>query len=111
VGRKVNLEIEKKPMKPGKVLLKVDGLSMRPKHATKDLLKDITLKCMQMKFCALQDRSNGQSELVYALTGMTDYKEGSITLNGTTSQRLPYGNESQKESDTFPKTDKNTDSC
>ena len=82
VGRKINLNIEKKSLKPGETILKVEDLHMKPKHATKYLLKNIGFEVRKNEIvCIAGIDGNGQSELVYALTGMMPFEQGKITLS------------------------------
>ncbi|MFA0814330.1 MAG: ABC transporter ATP-binding protein [Anaerofustis sp.] len=82
VGRKINLKIDKDEQTPGDVILSVEHLSMKPKHSSKNLLKDINFDVHKKEIlCIAGIDGNGQSQLIYALTGMMPFEEGSISIN------------------------------
>jgi simple sugar transport system ATP-binding protein len=82
VGRKVLLEVEKKPATPGAVVLQVEDLRVRDDHKV-ERLKGISLEIRAGEILGIAGvAGNGQSELLAALGGMTR-ATGRITLNGT----------------------------
>lgn len=84
VGRKVNLEVKKSDIKPGENILEVKNLTVKnPIGKVKDIVRDVSfeVKAGQIVTIAGID-GNGQSELVYALTGLMDIKSGSIIIKG-----------------------------
>ena len=82
VGRKVNFTVEKGEEKIGDTVLKVEGLGYHPKTSHKELLKNISLEVKRGEIvCIAGIDGNGQSELVYALTGMIPVTSGHIYLN------------------------------
>jgi simple sugar transport system ATP-binding protein len=83
VGRKVSLEVEKPPASPGAVVLETKGLTVRNRATGKDLVRDVSFKVREGEIvCISGIDGNGQSELVYALTGMLPADSGSVTLMG-----------------------------
>ena len=83
VGRKVNLVVEKPESKPGDVILDVQGLTMRSKTHGKPLVNNVSFTVRAGEIvCIAGIDGNGQSELVYALTGIQQANEGSIKLGG-----------------------------
>ena len=86
VGRKVLLEVEKGPAKPGDVVLKVEDLRVRDEHKV-ERLKGVSFEIRAGEILGIAGvAGNGQSELLSVLGGMLDAKdraEGSILLNGT----------------------------
>lgn len=82
VGRKINLEIDKDAAAPGDVILKVENLTMKPKRSPKYQLNNINFEVRKNEIvCIAGIDGNGQSELIYALSGMMPYNSGKITLN------------------------------
>lgn len=83
VGRKVSLMVEKPEVQPGKVILETKGLTVASKTSHKNLIEDVTFQVRAGEIvCIAGIDGNGQSELVYALTGMIPADSGSIHLNG-----------------------------
>lgn len=81
VGRDVNFKVEKGQQDLGDVVLKVENLTYFPKHANKELLKDISFEVRRGEIvCIAGIDGNGQSELVYALSGMVPITSGKILL-------------------------------
>lgn len=81
VGRKVNFKVDKKDKEAGKDILRVEHLTVE-KKGHKNLLSDINLHVREGEIvCIAGIDGNGQSELVYALTGMIHPTSGSIYLN------------------------------
>ena len=80
VGRKVNFNVEKKPAQPKNVMLDVRNLSVA-KKGHQDVVKNVSFQVHEGEIvCVAGIDGNGQSELVYALSGLMDAKEGSIRL-------------------------------
>ena len=83
VGRKVNMVVEKPDGKPGDVVLSVKGLTVRGKTHDKPVVNNVDLEVKAGEIvCIAGIDGNGQSELVYALTGIYPANEGSIVLDG-----------------------------
>ncbi|MGN0518646.1 MAG: ABC transporter ATP-binding protein [Acutalibacteraceae bacterium] len=81
VGRPVNFVVEKGEQKIGKEILKVENLSVASSHAGKNAVNDVSFSVRQGEIvCIAGIDGNGQSELVYAITGIMPHKEGKITL-------------------------------
>jgi general nucleoside transport system ATP-binding protein len=81
VGRKVLLEVEKKPATPGAVVLSVQDLHMRDEHGV-ERLKGISFDIRAGEILGIAGVSgNGQSELLEALGGF-GAATGVITLKG-----------------------------
>ncbi len=82
VGRKVLLEVEKKPAQLGDVVLSVKNLRVRDEHKV-ERLKGISFDIRAGEILGIAGVSgNGQSELLEALGGF-GVATGEITLNGT----------------------------
>jgi simple sugar transport system ATP-binding protein len=81
VGRKVRLEVEKKPALLGKVVLKVEDLRVRDEHGV-ERLKGVSFEVRSGEILGIAGvAGNGQSELLEALGGIAK-ATGRITLNG-----------------------------
>ena len=81
VGRKVLLEVEKKPATPGDVVLSVKDLKVRDEHGV-ERLKGVSFDIRAGEILGLAGvAGNGQSELLAALGGM-NRAAGKITLKG-----------------------------
>lgn len=81
VGRKVLLEVDKAPAKPGAVVLSVENLRMRDEDKV-ERLKGISFEIRAGEILGIAGvAGNGQSELLAALGGMGP-ATGRIVLNG-----------------------------
>ncbi len=84
VGRKVSLQVEKGETEPGKVILETEGLTVRSKATGKNVVNHVSLSVRAGEIvCIAGIDGNGQSELVYALTGLIKADAGTIHLNGS----------------------------
>lgn len=83
VGRKVNFIVEKNEMIPGEPVLEVNHLTIRSRTHGKEAVKDVSFKVRGGEIlCIAGIDGNGQSELVYGITGLMPIDEGSVILNG-----------------------------
>lgn len=92
VGRKVDLNIDLKPQKAGEPALMVDKLSVLSKRQghSKKVVDNVSFTVGKGEIvCIAGIDGNGQSELVYALTGLISPDEGKIELNGEDITRKP----------------------
>ncbi|MEY4870794.1 MAG: hypothetical protein RLZZ563_124 [Pseudomonadota bacterium] len=81
VGRKVLLEVQKRPMLPGKTVLKVENLRVRDEHGV-ERLKGVSFDIKAGEILGIAGvAGNGQSELLEALGGIAR-ATGSVILNG-----------------------------
>ena len=82
VGRKVNLQMDKKPQNLGKEILKVENLRAKDKRGV-NVLKEVNLSVRQGEIVGIAGvDGNGQSEFIEVLTGLRKADAGSINLNG-----------------------------
>lgn len=82
VGRDVSFKVDKKPCQPGDVILDVKGMSVAGSHK-KDAVHNVNFQVRRGEIvCIAGIDGNGQTELVYGLSGLEPLKEGSISLNG-----------------------------
>jgi len=83
VGRKVSMVIEKEHVEPGNLVLDVKGLTVKGKTHGKPVVNNVSFDVKAGEIvCVAGIDGNGQSELVYALTGLSPANEGSIKLDG-----------------------------
>ncbi len=82
VGRKVEFEISKKPATDsGKAALVVQNVNVRSKHHGKLLVNNVSFTVRQGEIvCIAGIDGNGQSELVYAITGLINPDSGRVYL-------------------------------
>ncbi len=82
VGRKVQLVMEKTPCQPGESVLTVQNLTFRSKRHGKPLVNDVSFNVRRGEIvCIAGIDGNGQSELVYTITGLLKPESGKIYLN------------------------------
>ncbi len=83
VGRKVNLSLDKAEAKLGEEVFSAKNISVRTKGSTKNKVNNVSFNVRKGEIvCIAGIDGNGQSELVYALTGIEPPQEGTISLNG-----------------------------
>ncbi|WP_295580706.1 ABC transporter ATP-binding protein [uncultured Oscillibacter sp.] len=83
VGRDVDFVVHKGPAKPGKVILEVEGMTVASKSHNNNAVKHVSFSVREGEIvCIAGIDGNGQTELVYGLTGLEPLKEGKITLEG-----------------------------
>lgn len=85
VGRKVNLTVEKKQSSPGDVVLEIKDLSVEAKREgqKKKLVHDVSFHVSRGEIvCIAGIDGNGQTELIHAITGISDMSSGTVSING-----------------------------
>jgi ABC-type uncharacterized transport system ATPase subunit len=84
VGRNVSFSINKKEAKPGDVVLEVHNLSLIDKiHKNKNAVDNVSFNVRKGEIvCIAGIDGNGQSELIYGITGLEKVSEGHIFFNG-----------------------------
>ena len=83
VGRPVQLVVDKTPAKPGEPVLEVENLTGPSQRHKNDAVKGVSFTARRGEIvCIAGIDGNGQSELVYALTGLEKASGGKITLLG-----------------------------
>lgn len=83
VGRDVNFVVEKKPAKPGEVVLDIKGMTVASKSHKNNAVNDVSLQVHRGEIvCIAGIDGNGQTEFVYGLSGLEPLKGGTITMNG-----------------------------
>ena len=90
VGRDVNFHVEKKTSTPGEVVLGVKDMSVASKRSREDAVKNVSFNVRRGEIvCIAGIDGNGQTELVYGLTGLEPLKSGTVTLCGKDITRAP----------------------
>ncbi len=83
VGRNISFKVEKSPAKPGKVVLDVKNMTVAGEKHKKDTVRNVTFQVREGEIvCIAGIDGNGQTELVYGLSGLTELKSGTIHMNG-----------------------------
>lgn len=81
VGRKVSFSVEKEDAKVGEPVLKVRNLYVASNSHKKDAVKNVSFNvCAGEVVCIAGIDGNGQTELVYGLTGLSKIKKGKLYL-------------------------------
>ena len=90
VGRDVEFVVHKEPAKPGKTILEVEGMTVASKAHSNNAVKNVSFTVRAGEIvCIAGIDGNGQTELVYGLTGLEPLKGGKITLEGQDITRTP----------------------
>lgn len=83
VGRPVQLEIVKDEAKVGDVVLEVRDMSVPSKIHKGDAVKNVSFDVRKGEIvCIAGIDGNGQSELIYGVTGIRKPDHGTVTVNG-----------------------------
>ena len=90
VGRNINFKVEKGECKPGDVVLDVENISVASKLHKNDAVKKVSFKVRRGEIvCIAGIDGNGQTELVYGLTGLAPIHTGKVTLCGKDITHAP----------------------
>mgnify|MGYP000799729946 CR=1 FL=1 len=83
VGRPVQLQVVKEPAQPKDPVLRVRHMCVASHQHKRDAVHDVSLEVRAGEIvCIAGIDGNGQTELVYALTGLEPAVSGKITLEG-----------------------------
>ena len=83
VGRDVQFVVEKAPAKLGDTILQVEGMTVPSRAHKKDAVRDVSFTVRAGEIvCLAGIEGNGQTELVYGLTGLEKLSAGKLTLSG-----------------------------
>lgn len=83
VGRDVKFAVDKQEAHPGDVVLDVQHMTVASKQREKNAVQDVSFQVRQGEIvCIAGIDGNGQSELVYGITGLEPVKSGTILLRG-----------------------------
>ena len=90
VGRDVEFVVHKEPAKSGKTILEVEDMTVASKSHSNNAVKNVSFNVRAGEIvCIAGIDGNGQTELVYGLTGLEPLKGGKITLEGQDITRAP----------------------
>ena len=90
VGRNVNFHVEKKPAEPGDVVLEVKNMTMASKVHKNNAVKNVSFQVRRGEIvCIAGIDGNGQSELIYGITGLEKPTSGTIRLEGRDITNAP----------------------
>ena len=83
VGRNVNFHVDKQPAVPGEPVLEVKHMTVASKAHKNNAVKDVSFKVRRGEIvCIAGIDGNGQSELVYGITGLEPLVSGQIIMDG-----------------------------
>ena len=83
VGRDVEFTVQKEDAKPGEVVLDVKNMTMASKRSKKNSVNNASFQVRAGEIvCIAGIDGNGQTELVYGISGLEPVQGGSITLCG-----------------------------
>ena len=83
VGRPVQLVVDKSPAQPGEAVLTVENLCVPSRLYKRDAVKNVSFTARAGEIvCVAGIDGNGQTDLVYALTGLEKPSGGRISLCG-----------------------------
>ena len=83
VGRPVQLQVQKTEAHPGETVLQVENLTVASKLHKNNAVKNVSFQVRSGEIvCFAGIAGNGQTELVYGLTGLEKASKGKITLMG-----------------------------
>jgi ABC-type uncharacterized transport system ATPase subunit len=83
VGRKISFNIEKKDIKMGEAVLEVENLTIKAKNSKKNMVNNVSFAVKGGEIlCIAGIDGNGQSELVYGITGLMPIQEGRVLIKG-----------------------------
>ena len=90
VGRDVKAKVDKDEAQPGEVVLDVKGMSVASKRHKKNAVNDVTFQVRRGEIvCIAGIDGNGQTELVYGLSGLEPLSAGTITMCGKDITKMP----------------------
>ncbi len=90
VGRDVQLVVDKKPAEPKETVLHVENLTVASKRHANNAVKNVSFDVHAGEIvCIAGIEGNGQTELVYGITGLEPVSQGKITLGGEDITHLP----------------------
>ena len=83
VGRPVQLQVQKKDAAPGETILSVRNLTVPSKTSKKNAVNGVSFDARAGEIlCIAGIDGNGQTELVYGITGLEKASKGTVTLCG-----------------------------
>ena len=90
VGRDVEFVVHKDPAKPTDVVLDVNKMTVASKMHHNNAVKDVSFKVRRGEIvCIAGIDGNGQTELVYGITGLEPIKSGKVEMLGVDITKAP----------------------
>ena len=90
VGRDLDFMVHKQPKAPGEVILSVENMTVASKMHNNNAVKNVSFDVRAGEIvCIAGIDGNGQTELVYGLTGLESVSGGKISLCGQDITRAP----------------------
>ena len=90
VGRDVEFAVQKKPANPADVVLEVQHMSVASKLSKKNAVNDVSFQVRAGEIvCIAGIDGNGQSELVFGISGLEPVSGGKISLLGKDITNAP----------------------
>jgi len=90
VGRSVDFAVHKEDRTPGEVVLDVRHMTVASKVHKNNAVKDVSFQVRGGEIvCIAGIEGNGQTELVYGITGLEPLKAGTVSLCGQDITRAP----------------------
>ena len=90
VGRNVNFHVAKEASNPGEVVLEVKNMSVASKRSKENAVNKVSFTVRRGEIvCIAGIDGNGQTELVYGLSGLEPLASGSVALCGKDITRAP----------------------
>jgi len=97
VGRDVNFHVEKGEAHPKETVLKVENMTVASKAHNNNAVKNVSFEVRAGEIvCIAGIDGNGQSELVYGISGLEPLKEGKLTYHGEDITNWPIRKRSVK---------------
>lgn len=83
VGREVSFHVEKKPANPTDDVLVVKNLTVVNHETNKNVVDNVSFRVRKGEIVAIAGiDGNGQSELIYGITGLIPVDGGTVSING-----------------------------
>jgi len=95
VGRDVKFSVDKDEPKPKETVLEVEGLVVKSKISKKNVVNDVSFNVRAGEIvCIAGIDGNGQTDLVYGITGLEKLEHGQVKLFGEdiTHKSIKYRN-------------------
>ena len=90
VGRDVKFAVDKEPAQPADVVLDVQNMTVASRQNGKEAVRNVSFQVRAGEIvCIAGIDGNGQSELVYGITGLEPLKSGKLSLLGKDITKMP----------------------
>ncbi len=104
VGRDVELALQKEECKPGKPILTIKNLNVYNSEKKKEVVHNVSFNVRTGEIvCIAGIEGNGQTDLVYSLTGLEKVKSGEIVLHNVNAEKYIKNNRLDKKNNAFQK--------